>query len=287
MSSSLSYLTTLFNDSFGAGSPLLDAMYGIGGSSAGAANPVQALQSAEQNQTQDVKMTALQPMVKATDAAFTQAVNSAKSMTQLLANPAFMNVLLTANGMQDQIGYTALATKAVTSDLTDPKSLANTLADTRWKTLAQTYDFSSAGLATFKNPATIASISNAYATATWQAAQDTVTPGLSNALAFKTKASTITSVDQILGDKTMRTVVTTALGIPEQIAFQTLNAQETSISSRVDIKRFQDPKFVEAFVQRYLIANAANAATTAAASSTTSSIPDLTSLAVQGQGFFA
>src|SRR3979490_926019 len=104
MSSSLSYLTLLYNDAYGGGSSLLDTIYGIGTSSGGSANPVQALQSAEQNQTQDVKVTAQQPMVQSTVAQFTKAVNSATSMTQLLANPAFMNVLLTANGMSDQIG---------------------------------------------------------------------------------------------------------------------------------------------------------------------------------------
>jgi hypothetical protein len=281
MSTSLSYLTTLYSDSFGAGSSLLDTIYGIGGTSASAPNPVQALQSAEQNQTLDVKVTAAQPMVKTAMAAFTQAVNGAKSMTQLIANPAFMNVLLTANNMSDQIGYTALATKALTSNLSDPNSLANVLTDTRWKTLAQTYSFSASGLQSFQNPATIASIANAYATATWQTNQDSVTPGLSNALAFKAQASTITSVDQILGNPNMRTVVTTALGIPEQIAFQSINAQEQAISTRVDITQFQDPKFVESFIQRYLIANAANA------SSSSSTTPDLTTLAVQGQGFLA
>ncbi len=74
--------------------------------------------------------------------------------------------------------------------------------------------------------------------------------------------------------------MTTALGIPKQIAFQTLNAQEHAISNRVDIKQFQNPKFVEGFVQRYLIANAAN-------SSSTASTPDLTTLATQGQGLLA
>jgi hypothetical protein len=278
MSSSLSYLTALYSDSFGAGSSLLDTIYGIGTSSAGSTNPVQALQSAEQNQTQDVKLTAAQPMVSAAIAGFTQAVSAAKSMTQLLANPAFMNVLLTANNMSDQIGYTALATKALTSNLSDPNSLANVLTDTRWKTLAQTYSFSSTGLASFKNPATISSIANGYAAATWETNQDSVTPGLSNALAFKAQASTITSVDQILGNPTMRTVITTTLGIPQQIAFQDLTAQERAISTRVDITKFQDPKFVETFVQQYLIANAANA------SSSSSAAPDLTTLAVQGQG---
>jgi hypothetical protein len=282
MSLSLSSLNTLFGDASGAGSSLLDTIFGIGGSSAGSTNPVQALQSAELNQTQDVKLTATQPMVKSAIAQFTQAVNSAKSVTQLLANPAFMNVFLTANGMSDQIGYTALATKALTSDLSDPKSLANQLADTRYKGLAQTYNFSSTGLASLQTPSAIAAIAGAYTTATWQTSQDTVTPGLSNALAFKAQASSITSVDQILGNMNMRTVITTALGIPQQIAFQTIEAQEKAISTRIDITKFKDPKFVETFVQQYLIANAANTA-----SSSSSSTPDLTTLAVQGRSFLA
>ena len=277
MSGSLSYLTSLFSASFGAGDTVLDAIYGIG-STASTQDPVQALASAEANQTQDVKITAAQPMVQSAINAFTQAVNSAKSMTQLLANPAFMNVLLTANGMGDQIGYTALATQALTSNLSDPNSLVNKLSDTRWKTLAGDYNFSSTGLASFQTPTAIASIANAYATATWETSQDTVTPGLSNALAFKAQASTITSVDQILGNPTMRTVITTALGIPEQIAFQDINAQEQAISTRLDITKFKSPAFVETFIKQYLIADAASA------SSSSSSTPDLTTLAVQAQG---
>jgi hypothetical protein len=203
-------------------------------------------------------------------------------MTQLLANPAFMNVLLTANGMSDQIGYTALATQALTSNTADPNSLVNQLTDTRWKTLAGNYNFSSSGLSAFKNPATVAAIANAYATASWQKQEDTVTPGLSNALAFKAQASTITSVDQILGNPTMRTVVTTTLGIPQQIAFQDLVAQEQAISTRIgNLSQFQSPAFVESFVQKYLIANAASVASAAASAP---SGPDLTALAIQSQG---
>jgi hypothetical protein len=289
MSTSLSYLTTLFSSSFGASDPMLDAIYGIGTSSAGSTNPVLALQSAEKNQTQDVANTAAQPAVQVAMKAFTQAVSSAKSVDQLLSNPAFMNVFLTANNMSDQIGFTALAKQALTSDPTDPNSLANKLTDTRWKTVGQTYNLSSPGaLASLQSPATIASIANAYATATWEASEDKVTPGLSNALAFKAQAATITTVDQVLGNPTVRNVVTTALGIPQQIAFQTMGAQEKAISSQLDVSQFQNPAFVETFAQRYLIANAAAVAATAAASSTSSSSsPDMITLAIQGQGILA
>lgn len=280
MSGSFNPLTSLFS-SFGAADPLLSALYG-GGARSGLGSgqtPVQALATAERTQPQAVKATAAQPAVQHTVAAFTAAVNSAKSVKQLLSNPAVMNVLLTAHGMSDQIGYTALATKALTSNPVDPMALVNRLTDTRWKTLAQTYNFAGGGLKAIQNPKTIAAIAQSYAQATWQAGQDSMTPGLSNALAFKAKAPKITTVDQILGDKALRTVVTTALGIPAQIAFQTLGAQENAISSRIDIKKFQDPKFVETFAQRYLVANAADP------TSTSSSTPGLTTLAVQGQGF--
>lgn len=281
MSFSSSYLLTLYtSNASGAGSSLLDTIYGIGTQSSGSSgqDPIQALQSAEQNQTQDIKATAAQSDVKTAVAAFTQAVKSAKSVTQLIANPAFLNVLLTANGMGDQIGYTALATKALTSNLADTNSLANTLTDTRWKTLANTYNFNAHGLSSVQSVSAIASIANAYATATWENNQDQVTPGLSNALTFKSEASTITSVDQILGNPTMRTVVTTALGIPEQIAFQPLEAQERAISSQLDVKQFKSPAFVESFIQRYLIANANSS------SSATGSATDLTSLAASANG---
>jgi hypothetical protein len=280
MSDYPSYLTTLYGTASGSGNSLLDIIYGTGTQSAGASgqSPAQALQQAEQNQTQDVKATAAQPDVKTAIAAFTKAVNSAKSITQLLSDPAVMNVLLTANGMSDQIGYTALATQALTSNLSDSSSLANTLSDTRWKTLAQTYNFAANGLTSIQNASAIASIANAYATAVWQKNEDSVTPGLSNALAFRSQAASITSVDQILGNMTLRTVVTTALGIPQEIAFQPLEAQEKAISSQLDVTRFQDPKFVESFLQRYLLAAGSNA------SSSTATTTDMTSLSVQAQG---
>ena len=54
--------------------------------------------------------------------------------------------------------------------------------------------------------------------------------------------------------------------IPLQIAFQPLQAQEKAISARLDITKFKDPKFVESFVQRYLLAAASNGSDSTTAS---------------------
>jgi hypothetical protein len=281
MGTSLSYLTSLYGTAVttGTAGDLLSTLYGYGSQSTNSLgqNPVTALASAERNQTQGVKTTAAEPQVKRAVDGFTAAVTSAKSVQQLLANPTVMQVLLTANGLGDQVNYTALAQKALTSDISNPKSLANTLTDTRWKAVVKTYDFANKGLSVIQNPKVISTIANAYAEVTWRQSLDATTPGLSNALTFRGEASTVTSVDQILGDPVMRTVVTTALGVPEEIAFQPLEAQEKAISSRLDITQFKDPKFVESFTQRYLIA--ANATAT-----NTGQTPSMDALAAQAQG---
>lgn len=270
------YLLTLFGSGDGASSSLLSVLYGGGAAPSG--DPVAALARAEAKQAKSVAAEAAQPDVARATAAFAKAVAGAKSVAQLLADPNALNVLLTASGLGDQAGYTALATKALTSDLKDPASLANRLSDTRWKTVAGTYDFVHQGLKTIQNPKVIATLTQAYAEALWRQSLDATTPGLSEALTFRARAASVTSVDQILGDATLRTVVTTALGIPRQIAFQEIGAQERAISSRLDVTKFKDPKFVETFTKRYLV----EAGIAAAASSPGGA--DLSSLAVQAAG---
>jgi hypothetical protein len=280
MGTTLNYLTSLYGTTTaGAGSAsLLATRYGYAGQSQNSLgqNPVTALTSAEQKQTQSVKAVAAQPDVKRAVDAFTAGVSKARSVQQLLANPAVMKVLLTANGLGDQIAYTALAQKTLQSNVNDPASLANKLADTRWKPVVKTYDFANKGLSVIQDPRVISTIADAYAEVTWRKSLDATTPGLSNALTFRKEASTITSVDQILGDPVMRNVVTTALGLPLQIAFQPLQAQEKAVTSQLDITKLKDPKFVESFVQRYLLA--------ANKIATTSTTPDIASLASQLRG---
>ena len=274
-------LTMLFDTPSGGSvaANLLNTIYGQAAGTGATSNqdPVRALQQAEQNQANDIATTAAEPQVQRDIAAFQAGVQSAKSPQDLLQNPAVMKVLLTANGLGADLPYTALAQQALLSNVNDPNALANALSDTNWKAVAQTYDFANKGLSIIQNPKVLSTIANAYAEVTWRQSLDAATPGLSNALTFRAEASGITSVDQILGDPIMRQVVTTALGIPLQIAYQDLGAQEKAITTQLDITQFKDPKFVESFVQRYLIATQQNAAGT-------SSQTNLDALAVQAQG---
>ena len=265
MSSTLTLLNILYTQS--------------SGSSTSSANPITALQQAEANQTKDVAATAAQPATARDIANFTAAVNNATSVTDLLKNPDFLKVFLTANNLASQIPYTALAQKALLSNPNDTASLANTLSDTSWKSTVSTYDFYDKGLSVVQSPQVMSTLTNAYAEVTWRNSLDAATPGLSDALTFRANASTYTTADQILGDPVARNVVTTALNIPQQIAFQPLEAQQRAITNNLNIADLQNPSYVETFTQRFLIASAQNASS--------SSTPDLTALAVQAAGLMA
>jgi hypothetical protein len=268
MSGSIDALQTLpqLTDGSLSGS-LFSALYASSGSAVSSpASALQALAQAENSQLSDIASTAAQPQTARDIAAFIAGVNSAKSVSAALSNPAVLKVLLTANGLGDQIGYTALAQQALTSNLADSSSLANSLPDTSWKSAAQTYQFATAGLSVLKQPSVLQTVAIAYAEVQWRDSLDAANPGLSNALTFRSQAASITSVDQILGDPVMRDVVTTALGLPLEIAVQPLEAQEKAITSQLDISQFKSPKFVEQFIQRYLVTEAANATSSAPAS---------------------
>ncbi len=244
----------------------LSVLYG-GAASSGVAygNPILALKQAEQNQSKKIAAEAKKPEVQRDLAAFRKAVASAKDAKSLLANPVVQRVLLTVNGLADQIGFTALATKALLSKPSNPKSLANVLPNTAWKAAAATYDFADKGLAILRNPKVLNTVASAYAEISWRKSLDATTPGLSDALAFREQAASVKKADDILGNPILRRVVTTTLGIPLEIAYQTLNAQENAITNKLDIKQLKDKNFVETFAKRYLVA-AANGAGQAASS---------------------
>ncbi len=246
----------------------LSVLYGFsssGGVSGG--NPILALTQAEQNQTKAIAAEAKTPAVQRDVGAFRKAVASAKDVKTLLANPALQKVLLTANGLGDQIGSTGLVVKALMSNPSDPKSLASQLSNKAWKSTAATYSFATKGLAVLKDPKVLDTLANAYAEVSWRQSLDATTPGLSDALTFRTTVGNAKNVDDLLGDPVLRRVITTTLGIPQEIANQTLGAQENAITSKVDIKQFKNKNFVETFAKRYLVATALNASQSSSSSS--------------------
>jgi hypothetical protein len=241
-------------------------------------NPLLDLKIAQQDQSADVAQEALQPQVSQAITAFKTAVANSTSIQSALANPDVQQVLLTANGLSSYIGDTALVQKVLLSNPADPNSLVNQLGDSTFLSTVQTFNFAQKGLSELQNPQVVATLTNAYAEVMWRQSLDQSTPGLSNALSFLSQASSITSINDILDNQTNFQVITTALGIPEDIVNQTQAAQESAITSRLDISQLQDPHYVTSLTDQYLLTMQENN------QSSSSGGTSLTALAVQASG---
>jgi len=270
-------------DSAGA---ILSAIYGGATGTSGPStfastgNPLLDLKIAQADQTTDIKQEALQPQVSQAITAFKTAVASSTSIQNALMNPDIQQVLLTANGLSNYIGQTALVQKVLLSDPTDPKSLVNEMGDDSLLSTVQTYNFAKNGLAELQNPTVVSTLTNAYAEVEWRQSLDKATPGLSNALSFLSQASSIKSFNDIIGNETNFLVITTALGIPEDILNQDTTAQQTAISSRLNYAQLQNPQYVTSLTDQYLLTMQENNRSNSSSSSSTS----LNSLAVQAGG---
>src|SRR5271166_5963599 len=206
-------------------STLYSASTGSSSTFATTGNPLLDLKIAQTNQTTDVAQEALQPQVSQAITAFKTAVANSTSIQSALLNPDVQKVLLTANGLSNYIGEAALVQKVLLSDPTDPNSLVNQMNDATFLSAVETYNFAQNGLSELQNPKVVSTLTNAYAEVQWRQSLDQATPGLSNALSFLSQAGSITSVNDILDNQTNFDVITTALGIPQQIVNQDTTAQ--------------------------------------------------------------
>jgi Protein of unknown function (DUF1217) len=214
-----------------------------------------ALANAEKNEDKQREQIAKDPIVKKELERYAKVVKEAETIDDVLDDPVARRVFLKANGLGDQENAVALAKKALTSDLSDTSALAYKLSsvNSNWLSTAKKFDFHTFGVELLKLNISIAEVTSNYVGEKRLDMLDEQVPGLGSAILFKQIAKDLDSPIKILGSALGREVVTTALGLPKQIALQSLEAQENAISQRLDAKKLKDPEFVDKLVQRYLI----------------------------------
>ncbi len=214
-----------------------------------------ALENAEKNEAKQREQIAKDPMVKKDLARYAKVVKEAKTLDDVLDDPVARRVFLKANGLGDQVDAVALAKKALSSDLSDGGSLAYRLSGVNggWLDTAKKYDFHTFGIGLLKTSIMTEEIAGNYVGEMRLDMLDEQLPGLGSAILFKSVAADLDTPIKILGSALGREVITTALGLPKQMAIQSLEAQSKAIMQRLDPKRLKQPEFVDQLVQRYLI----------------------------------
>lgn len=249
--------------------------------SGSAAEAIPALRRATSQGAEDKGMAreGKDPVTLSALARFRTALDKATTIEGALSDPRILEVLAPALGLPDQQGNTAMLRKALLSDPADQDGLAARLGTT-WRKAAETLGVHASGLGGLKDEAMVRRLSDAYVKYQYRSGLDETQAGMSNALYALENAGSFTDVYSILGDAVMRKVVTTALGLPDQISIQSVEAQGRAVTSRLKLGDLQDGKAVRRLVERYLIAAANDAAGRTGAGTAANPIAAITSLAV-------
>jgi hypothetical protein len=191
---------------------------------------------------------------------FRKAVERAPDIRAALRDPRVLGVLATAMGIPDAAQQPGLALRALLSDPKDPKSAVNQLPDKRWRAAAESLGLSARGLDALRDPA----MQRRLAEGLQRAARNTElagqAPGLGDAVLFQEQARDVRGVYDILGNAVLRRVVTKALGLPQEIVVQSVEAQARAVTTRLDISKLSRPGEVQKIAERYLAARATEAA---------------------------
>ena len=172
---------------------------------------------------------------------FEAAVAKARDVKSALQDPRVLAVLLPALGLADQAAYPGLVQRALLADPKDPKGLLTSL-DGRFKAAATTLDLKAKGLAGLRDPALLANLENGYVQYQYQQGLDDKNAGMADALYFIQNAAAKTDVYGILGNAVMRRVVTGALGLPAQMAVQSVETQARAITAAHEAGRPAGPE---------------------------------------------
>lgn len=164
---------------------------------------------------------------------------SIKTPDDLFKNRRVMQFILNAYGLDTEINFMGRIKAVLNSNITDPNSVANRLQDRRYREMAGDLLFQSTGLANLKLPTVTQRVIDRYLTNEYEKSISAREPAVREARYFAANIGKVNSVYEILADNILRTVVTDTLGLPKQLALQSVESQAETIRRRLDISQFK------------------------------------------------
>ena len=169
---------------------------------------------------------------------FKSKIGQIESPEQLVKDRRLLTFVTSAFGLDGEEKFGGKIRKILESDLKDTKSFANRQIDPRFKQLAEAFKFKEFGTFYLKQSLFVNDVANRYVRNEFEKSLGDKNPALREAAYFLRTIGNVKDSFQILGDKVLRAVVTTALGLPPQIVNQSVEKQKALIDAKLDIKKF-------------------------------------------------
>ncbi|MCK1385130.1 DUF1217 domain-containing protein [Bradyrhizobium sp. 21] len=188
---------------------------------------------------------------------YQESIAGINSVSDLLANRGMVDFILVAKGLDPKKVSTEFLTKIFSSDLSNPKSFANTQSDPRFAEIAASFNFDNKG-----NVARLPMMGPqkrdhfretqaSYLQQSLEQQQGDTNPGVRLALYFQRKAGEITSAYDILADKALSEVFRTAFDLPDAMAAMQIDQQAKFVDRFMKIKDLSDPVKLEKLLNRF------------------------------------
>ena len=200
------------------------------------------------------------PQVKKEIEYFRQKAATVKSVDEFFKDPRLLKFALSAYSLESEQQYPARIKEIMTSDPKDPKALANRMLDPRYKEINKEFQLGQLGTANLKLTKFVDKVVSKYTTNEYEKKLGEQNPALREAAYFKRRIGEVKDVYQILGDKALRAVVFDTLGIPAEVANQSLEKQAALVTKGFKLDKVNDKTYIDNFLKRFVAARDRQAA---------------------------
>ncbi|MCG2640253.1 MULTISPECIES: DUF1217 domain-containing protein [Bradyrhizobium] len=188
------------------------------------------------NLTQSLTRVAQQSDVSREAAYYKANIGKVHSVDDLMKDYRLYHYVTKAYGLEDMAYAKAFMKKVLQSDLSDPKSFANTLIDKRYRDFAAAFSFGGGTTKVAQSESQTDDMIGLY-TAAMKSNVDSVA---ADAKYYNAKIGTVTSVDRLLSDDRLRNYVASAFGIdqskwPRDTIKQVLTSDPSDPNSYVNV----------------------------------------------------
>ncbi len=197
------------------------------------------------------------PQVKADIAYFQAQAPKLTSADALIKDYRSLKIVLGAFNVADLLTSPALTKQLLTQDPTSASSSVRKIGNPAYQIFANAFSqFKSNPLS---DSSGVASIVNSYVENNFEAAQNTQTPGMQNALTFTRTASQFKSITALMTSKPALSVVVAQTGITfNTYANMSYDQQVSFLTRKVKLADFQSAAKVTRMAENYLLQAAQN-----------------------------
>jgi hypothetical protein len=204
-----------------------------------------------ENMSRSTAAASRSPPVARETAYYLAHIGEVKSVADLTGDRRLLRYALKAFGLEDMAYAGAFIRRVLEGGVDAPRSLANSLADARYREFAETFNFARYGAATTSFTRTQQGTVDRYVRQTVEENAGKDSEGARLALYFERKAPGLRSTFGLLADRALLKVVQVGLGISEATSRMNIDRQARLIEERIDIAEFRDPARLHRFIERF------------------------------------